>query len=51
LQIKGSNNDNSVIQGYSKRDERVVILLNIERLASDPSIDLGRITEENQHNN
>lgn len=49
-QLAGTHNESSVIRGYGKRDEQVVMLLDIERLVSDQSIDLGRITEENQQN-
>ncbi|WP_228124855.1 chemotaxis protein CheW [Candidatus Methylospira mobilis] len=49
-QLKGTHNENSVIRGYGKRDEQVVMLLNIERLVSDHDIDLGCIVKENQQN-
>jgi purine-binding chemotaxis protein CheW len=45
-QLAGTHNTTSVVLGYGKREEQVVILLDIEKLISDQSIDLGHIAEE-----
>jgi purine-binding chemotaxis protein CheW len=47
-QLAGTHNETSVVLGYGKREEQVVILLDIEKLVSDQTLDLGHMAENTQ---